>query len=591
MQIKIIKDLILVWSIFNSNLKLYFVLLCVCSTISMMLEIISIGILIPFIALVFNPEALNDFEPLIAASNYVNIDLANIHAYGMTSLFVLTVLFATLGRIFTLLIKEDLNSRISIYLKSISLKNIFSVPYEAALDRDSSILITVITVKIDMIVRSIVNPIITTISSGIFLVGLFVSAFYLMPYLMIIFGVTLGPFLFIASKAKKRFLNRNGLTITKGQNAVTQDLRDTFNGLRDFFLSPLAFEFKHVEFTNHVKQLDTARRNNFVLVSAPRILVEAFILILFSVTVVLFASTEIAIPILAAFVLAVQKMLPHIMNIYYGSASLQANYPVLLDALPLLKKFPKDMTNEEALSRIVFEEKLELKDVGFSFAADTKEISEGFSLEILKGEKIAVIGSTGSGKSTLIEAIMGLRKPHRGTISIDGSPLATNSEFKQWQSLIAQVPQKPILFSRDVYGNIAFGVNEKEVDKQLINECSKIALIHERIMNLEKGYNTSLREDRKNLSGGEIQRIAIARALYLKKPVLIMDEATSALDPITSRELIKNIIENDPNQSFIMVTHELDLLDLFDKVLMVSDVHNIKEIPKHSVRKNLKSEW
>ena len=135
-----------------------------------MLEIISIGILIPFIALVFNPEALNDFEPLIAASNYVNIDLANIHAYGMTSLFVLTVLFATLGRIFTLLIKEDLNSRISIYLKSISLKNIFSVPYEAALDRDSSILITVITVKIDMIVRSIVNPIITTISSCIFLV-------------------------------------------------------------------------------------------------------------------------------------------------------------------------------------------------------------------------------------------------------------------------------------------------------------------------------------------------------------------------------------------------------------------------------------
>jgi ABC-type multidrug transport system fused ATPase/permease subunit len=188
------------------------------------------------------------------------------------------------------------------------------------------------------------------------------------------------------------------------------------------------------------------------------------------------------------------------------------------------------------------------------------------SFEVLRGERIGVIGATGSGKSTTMDLLLGLLQPTSGQILIDGEPLVGDKVFA-WQKSLSHVPQVIYLSDASIAENIAFGLPKDKIDMEQVRKAARLAQIAVHIESLEAGYDTFVGERGIRLSGGQRQRIGIARALYKNATVLVFDEATSALDDETEAELMKAIDGLSKDLTVIMIAHRLSTVRRCDKIL------------------------
>ena len=220
--------------------------------------------------------------------------------------------------------------------------------------------------------------------------------------------------------------------------------------------------------------------------------------------------------------------------------------------------------------------KLNLKnEVYFNYKDTKRHILKGINLKISKSEKIGIIGQTGSGKSTLIDIIIGLLTPTKGSISVDEFNISSDKIINFWRSLISYIPQDIYLSDSTIIENIASGIKKEEIDIRKVIKSAKKAQIHEFIKNLPMGYETNIGEMGIKLSGGQRQRIGIARAIYniydKNKKILILDEATSALDYEVEDLIIKSIYEIRPDLTLIMISHRLNTLQNCDRILKIKN--------------------
>lgn len=575
MNTKILNDLNLFWKILNRSLKLRFLFLCVISTLSMLLEIISLGTLIPFLTLLLNPEMLSNIRLISEIETNFGIDIKDTDRITFTALYVITVLISASGRFYTLWVKEDLNSQVAIYLKKMCMQNILLLPNSSDLLVDTAYLMSMITNKLDIVVRSVFNPLVSTVSSFIFLFGLFITASYLMPVFLGMFIIGLLPVILIATIVTKSFLKFNGMIIAKRQTALTRITRGILANIREFFVAQGARFTIYQKYSQAVAELHIANRNNFLLIGSPRIILEAIVLCVISIALALLANDDLALPVLAAMILTIQKMLPHIQIIYQSNSTLHGSSEIFQESLPLLRTGLKESSLKFSYDQLVFNHSINIIN-----RADTPtyDIRGQREITINRGENIAVVGRTGSGKSTLINCIMGLHERFDNAITVDGLRLVGEEMFGAWRATISYVPQKPLVFDGSVKENICFGTDITSDTDYHIAEIARLACIHDKIEELPYGYDTVLADDKVLLSGGEIQRLAVARALYQNRDVLFMDEITSSLDPSTARIMVHNILNRDPFKTNVFVTHAFELLPLFDRVFVVHDIGIVSEI-------------
>jgi ATP-binding cassette subfamily C protein len=211
-----------------------------------------------------------------------------------------------------------------------------------------------------------------------------------------------------------------------------------------------------------------------------------------------------------------------------------------------------------------------LKDVQFKYPSADAPLFNGLNLEIKKGQRVAFIGSTGSGKSTLVDLIMGLLDPQLGGVFVDGHQLK-NADWVAWRDRVGYVPQEIYLINEDIRRNIAFGLYRSEISESDLKEAAQIADIKDFIENeLENGYDTSAGERGLRLSGGQKQRIGLARALYHKPDILVLDEATSALDNKTEKSIMKSIDKLPRELTIVMVAHRLTTVKDCDVIYVLS---------------------
>ena len=203
---------------------------------------------------------------------------------------------------------------------------------------------------------------------------------------------------------------------------------------------------------------------------------------------------------------------------------------------------------------------MELRDINFSYVGASRQSLEGITFIIPAKTTIGIVGPTGSGKTTLVDVILGLLQHDRGEILIDGAPLTT-ANLRAWQNSVGYVPQKIYLSDDTVARNIAFGVPANEIDMNAVERAARMAQIHDFVKNeLAKGYDTFVGERGVRLSGGQQQRVGIARALYRDPDVLVFDEATSALDTETETVLMDAIRRLAGQKTLIIVAHRLETL-------------------------------
>ena len=277
-------------------------------------------------------------------------------------------------------------------------------------------------------------------------------------------------------------------------------------------------------------------------------------------------------PLLGALALGAQRLLPALQQIYIGWASLNSYNTAIHEVLEMLNQpLPLAMDIPKPL---FLREGIRLEGVYFRYGTGQQDVLRGLDLEIRRGECIGIIGSTGSGKSTTVDLLMGLLVPTSGRLLIDGADLHDlhhPERLLAWRAAIAHVPQSIYLADSSIAENIAFGVPRETIDLDRVKRSASQAQIASFIESNLDGYDSFVGERGIRLSGGQRQRIGIARALYKNAKMLVLDEATSALDTTTESALIDTVNKLTEDITIVMIAHRLSTLKRCDRIIRLTE--------------------
>jgi len=348
-------------------------------------------------------------------------------------------------------------------------------------------------------------------------------------------------------------------------------LIETFDSFKEVLIykmqSNLYNNFSKIDFS-----LRNARANVQILGNYPRFLIEtvAFFILLIGLSIYIDTEDKIIqlVPIIGVLLLAIQKMLPIIQSIYSSWNSINGNKNSLLDVLEALDNKRPKINNLNVNSELIvsFDKAIRLENVYFKYAKNDKYILINKNIEINKNEFIGISGGSGTGKTTLINIIIGLLEPTRGYLKIDDKIINIENQSFWWDK-IAIVPQEPFIKDTTLRENITLNAIS---DNQSLDVAVKSSGLTSLVNKLPNGLDSQVGERGAYLSGGQRQRVAIARAIYKKAEVLILDEPSAALDKITENEIIKSIKQLS-NLTVIMVSHSKEALQICDRVISLEN--------------------
>ena len=371
-------------------------------------------------------------------------------------------------------------------------------------------------------------------------------------------------------------LNRKGIETLKNNELRFKSVSETFGAAKEIKVG--GFEQIYINnFSNFSKTYAKNKASSLTIAQIPRFFIEgvAFGGILLVILFILKQTGNFsnASPLISLYVFAGYRLMPAIQVIY-------ASIIALTFVKPSLNKLFNELKNFEALEKnqknhdqelLSLDEVISLKNVSFSYPNASKTAVKNVSLSIKAKSTVGFIGATGSGKTTIIDIILGLFEPQTGTIEVD-KKILTIKNLKSWQRSIGYVPQHIFLADDTIAANIAFGVELEKINQDKVEKCAKIASIHNFVINnLPKKYETTVGERGVRLSGGERQRIGIARALYHDPKVLILDEATSALDNETEKVVMDAINNLSNNITIIIIAHRLSIVKQCDKIFLIEE--------------------
>jgi len=538
--------------------------------ISSTLDLLSIGAIIPFIGSVFLPEGtgmewsksiLNELSQIVGRKN-------TSVALGIFVLFV----FYLKGFITYLLRKQIVV--FSMYhlarLRNRLMKVYQDAPYSFLLTRNSAELVQSINGHTANYVSGTLNSSLQLFAEGLTFIVLLILLATVSLKAVIIASILLGGVLIIFYI----FFKERILIAGKETNIATQEvIRNVNEGVRGFKeIRVLGVnEFFYNFFSNNTKRYSdsTSKYQGFILI--PRYLIEASI-----VTFVIFLSviaqqnnlnSVSLIPIIGVFGLAAMRLMPAAISIMHSINQLRFSrhsmlcvYNDLIETDGIENSISK-VTKPLTKKNISFKS-FKFDNIYYQYPSAEKDIIKGITFIIEKGKSIGIIGSSGAGKTTFINLILGLLKPYQGRVKLNDQSLDLDS--RDWLDLVAYIPQTIFLSDSSLRNNIALGIKEEDIDEKLIRESLFKAQLLEVVNDLPDGLDTVLGEDGIRLSGGQCQRVAIARALYHKREVIIMDEATSALDRDTEQAIIDEVANLKEKITFIIITHSNSILEQCD---------------------------
>ena len=351
----------------------------------------------------------------------------------------------------------------------------------------------------------------------------------------------IGLFYVLVTRFSRARLRANSQAFGRYIAQRVQIAQESVGGIRDIIIDGSKTQFVEA-FAAADRKISQAHISNALIGSGPRYVIEAASLMLVA-ALALYLSSELglgaAVPILGALALGAQRLLPLVQQVYHAGATVAGHWLVTTDVLKALS-LPVADEPKELPAPIGLAKEIRLEEVSFTYPGPRSPALQGVSARIPRGSRVAIVGRTGSGKTTLADLLMGLLEPSSGQISIDGVPL-DRSTRASWQRSIAHVPQSAFLADATIARNIAFGARENEIDLDRVQTSAKNAQLDGFVAQLPDGYDTLVGERGIGLSGGQRQRLAIARAFYKDAPVVVLDEATSALDDQTEAAIVASL--------------------------------------------------
>ena len=568
-----IKRLKCLWRYFSVRRQRQFKLLLILMVVASSTEVLSIGAILPFLGVLTNPNRIyesNVIKPLIEV---LGINAASDLVVPITVIFCTVAFISAAMRLLllwassklTYVVGADLN--IDIYRKTLYQS------YVEHIKKNSSDVISNIGFRNQEIIV-IINQVVVLLSSLLIIFAVSVTLLLIEPLVTLCAFVGIASLYAIIISVTHKRLVSNSHKIAKNSSNAIRSLQEGLGGIRDILIHNTQELYCRIFFKANLS-LRTAQADNIFIGGSPRYMVEALSMMLIAALACGIAvKTEGisgAIPILGALALGAQRLLPLVQSSYLAWSTINGAQATLDDTLILLAQpLPKFVNDPSAVSSIGFNESISLRNVSFRYENRTSYVLKDVNLEIKKGSRIGFVGDTGSGKSTLVDIIMGLLPPNDGSFLVDGFDVK-KVDPRSWQAHIAHVPQSIYLADASIAENIALGCALKDLDMNQVVNAAKLAQIDDAICEMPNGYQTIVGEHGIRLSGGQRQRIGIARAMFKKADVLIFDEATSALDEATENMVTEAIRSLSSDLTILTIAHREKSLRYCSEIYRIHD--------------------
>lgn len=532
-------------------------------------EVASIGAVLPFLGALMAPERLFEHPMASPIISVLGINTTKQIVFAATAAFIMIALLSAITRLTLLWSQTRIGYGIGADLSIEIYKKTLYQPYPTHVARNSSEVITAISTKTNAAIQYSLLPLIFVISSIVMMAFILAALIAIDPSIaMIAFG-GFGSLYIIIMLATKKKLAHDSARVSHEANQVTKALQEGLGGIRDVLLDGTQETYCTI-YRNADNALRNSQANIQIIGGSPRFLIESIGMVLIAILAYKLASSEsgidTAIPVLGALAIGAQRILPLMQQVYSNWASIKGSHSSVLDVLELLDQTISDQLKTQKDQFIPFDEKIQLNQISFNYNLGSSQILKNITLTIEKGKRIGIIGPTGSGKSTLIDILMGLLQPTQGSLTIDGIEI-TEENNREWQRHIAHVPQSIFLADATITENIAFGVPLDKIDHSRVKNAAQQAQIANTIESWPEKFNTYVGERGIRLSGGQRQRIGIARALYKEADVIIFDEATSALDSQTESDVMSALGLINETITIIMVAHRVTTLKDCDQII------------------------
>ena len=573
----------LLWLHISNRRRKQYGLLLILMIFGSFAEVLSISAVLPFLAVLVAPEKIFEnplAQPLI---QILEISEPSQLLLPLTIIFGLAVIIANSMRLLLLWVSTRLSLATGADIGIGIYQKMLYQPYSFHCSRNSSEIISGITSKSDAVIFLILTPILSIINSVFVMIAILIALFVVDPAMALIAVGSFSIIYGIMFYSKRNRLTKDSIVIANESTNLVKALQEGLGGIRDVLLDGSQEIFRKI-----YRQSDLALRhaqgNTIIIGLAPRYLMEAIGMILIALFAYFLSQktggVSSAIPILGALALGAQRLLPVIQIIYQSLTSMKGGQALLEDALELIDQPLPEYVNMQNSSPLIFDNNIRLNKIDFRYGEKLPMVLNKINLDIKKGSKVGFIGNTGSGKSTLVDIIMGLLEASDGSIEIDGEVLDSHN-MRSWQAQIAHVPQAIYLADGSIEENIAFGLPKKNINSERVRFVAKQAQISNVIESWPNQYKTRVGERGVQLSGGQRQRIGIARALYKEAAVIIFDEATSSLDSSTESSVMQAIDALSDNVTLLIIAHRLSTLKNCSQIIEI-DENGIKRIGSYN---------
>jgi len=547
-------------------------------------EILGIGIIVPFINMVVNPGTeINIFKWI---SPFIKIEgrEGQIYVFGTLLLLVFII-----KNVWIVLINRNIfqfSANQQVRLRKKLMYTYQRLPYLVYTQRNSAEYLQSIIQQVGSFAAT-VQVILRLLAEGIAFVAILLFLAYQHIVALVFLLVLLGGFVLLYFLKFRVTLLEIGKTQTETGKSVIKAMHESLDGFKEICILGAEGSFYNT-FAQSCKRNAQSHVSKDTIVILPRYVLEsiliAFVVLLSFIGLSGGNTSAQFISMLGAFGVASLRLIPSSNTIITGLSQLQSyRYPVKrlwddLQAIPgystaanIAKELPKDIQTEKHSFQL-----LDLKNVSFRYPGTRELILRGMTLKIHKGESLGLIGTSGVGKTTFIDLLMGLFEPMEGEIFLDNE-LLSGKVLRQWRSQIAYIPQQIFIVDDSLKKNVALGVPDEEIDMKKVELALKQSQLLSLLDKLPQGVDTLLGERGIRLSGGQRQRVALARAFYHDRDVLIMDEATSALDDETEKEIVSEIQLLKGKKTLIVIAHRLSTIGHCDRILRLERGRFIKE--------------
>lgn len=561
--------LVRLWCCIGRRRQRQFAILMLLTLASTFAEVVSLGMVLPFLSILIVPEKVFNY-PLIAHHLQAwEITSADQLVLPLTIGFITAALVAAGIRLLMLRVNTKFAFTSGADLSVEVYRRTLYQPYRIHLDRNSSEVVSSIITKVNNVVFWVMLPILTLISSLVLLVSVTLTLLFIDRVVAITVIVGFGICYAIITILFRSRLRLNAKRIAHEQNQVIKALQEGLGGIRDVLLDgtqPIYCEI----YRQADHPLRQAYGSNIFIAGSPRFIMEGLGMALIACLAYILSLREegigSALPVLGALALGAQRLLPALQQAYGAWTSIVGCYASLVDVVALLDQPLPEEILQPIPAPLPFKQSIRFDAVRFRYSSDGPYVLNGLNLTIPKGARVGIVGSTGSGKSTTLDLLIGLLTPTDGELLIDGVPCAGN-RVRAWQKTIAHVPQNIYLADATLAENIAFGIPKAEINMARVRRAAQQAQIADFIESRHDGYEAKVGERGVRLSGGQRQRIGIARALYKQAKVLVFDEATSALDNATETSVMEAIDGLDRDLTIVLIAHRITTLSRCDTIL------------------------